>query len=117
MAIQRIAGKSRGRSRAVVHNGYVYTVATDNTGSETIAEQTRRTLAVIEANLIEAGSDKTRILQATIYLTDMSAKAAMDEAWCDWIGPDEGNWPQCACVGAALAEDHQIEVVVTAALP
>ncbi len=116
MTIKRFAGIYRGRNRAVAHNGYVYTVATDPTAADNITEQTRRTLAVIETNLNEAGSDKTRILQATIYLTDISAKAAMDAVWCDWIGPDQANWPQRACVGTALADDHMIEIVVTAAL-
>ena len=64
--IKRTAGAYRGRCRIVEHDGLVWTVAT--APGETVAEQTRNTLAVIEANLIEAGTDKHHILEATVYL-------------------------------------------------
>jgi len=113
MTITRIAGASRGRSRAVVHGGLVYAVATDTTSAAGIAEQTRRTLEALDRTLADAGSDKTRLLRATVYLRDMSAKSEMDAVWCDWIG-DAENWPQRACVGADLAGDDLVEIVVTA---
>jgi enamine deaminase RidA (YjgF/YER057c/UK114 family) len=113
MTITRIAGASRGRSRAVVHNGLVHAVATDTTSAAGIAEQTRRTLEALDRTLADAGSDKTRLLQATVYLRDMAGKAEMDAVWCDWIG-DAENWPQRACVGADLAGDDLVEIVVTA---
>jgi len=115
MTIIRISGQYQGRCRAVVHGGLVYAVATDTSSASTIAEQTKRTLETIEANLTDAGSGKTGLLQATVYLKDMSMKAEMDAVWCDWIG-DAENWPQRACVGADLAGDDLIEVVVTAAV-
>lgn len=115
MTIQRLHGDARGRCRATVHNGLVHAVATDVSGAAGIQEQTRRTLAELEKTLREAGSGKTGLIQATVYLTDMSSKAAMDEVWCNWIGPPE-NWPQRACVGADLAGDDLIEIVVTAAV-
>jgi enamine deaminase RidA (YjgF/YER057c/UK114 family) len=59
MSINRIAGKSQGRCRAVVHNGLVYTVATDTTSSTNIADQTKQTLQAIQDNLEDAGSAKT----------------------------------------------------------
>ena len=113
MTITRIAGASRGRSRAVVHGGLVYAVATDTTSSAGMAEQTRRALAALDKNLEDAGSDKSRLLQATVYLRDMAAKPEMDAVWCDWIGGAE-NWPQRACVGADLAGADLVEIVVTA---
>ena len=115
MTIKRLAGSARGRCRAVVHGGLVYAVATDTTSAVGIAEQTRRTLQTLEQTLIDAGSGKSSLLQATVYLRDMAMKADMDEVWCDWIG-DETNWPQRACVGADLAGNDLIEIVVTAAL-
>ena len=113
MTIKRIAGASRGRSRAVAYNGLVYAVATDTTSAAGIAEQTRQTLMALDKALNDAGSDKTRLLQATVYLKDMATKAEMDAVWCDWIGGEE-NWPQRACVGADLAGDDLVEIVVTA---
>ena len=43
----------------------------------------------------------------------MKSKEQMDQVWCEWIGPKE-NWPQRACVGADLAGNDLIEIVVTA---
>jgi enamine deaminase RidA (YjgF/YER057c/UK114 family) len=91
----------------------VYAVATDTSGSPTLAEQTKRTLETLEQNLRDAGSGKAGLLQVTVYLQDMSGKAEMDAIWCDWIGPAQ-NWPQRACVGADLADQDMIEIVATA---
>jgi len=114
MTITRVPSIHKGRSPAVSFNGIVYAVATALSDSPSVAEQTRLTLALIDKNLEAAGSDKTRILQATVYLPDMSTKAEMDEVWCDWIG-DAENWPQRACVGADLAGNDLVEIVVVAA--
>ena len=113
MTIKRVSGKYLGRSRAVSHNGLVYAVATDPSGSTTLAEQTLRTLETLEQNLSDAGSGKSGLLQVTIYLRDMTGKSEMDAVWCDWVGPSE-NWPQRACVGADLAGNDMIEIVATA---
>ena len=113
MTIKRFPGGARGRSAAVTHNGLVYAVATDIHSAASVAEQTRNTLTQLDSILEAAGSGKTGILQATVYLRDMATKAEMDEVWCDWIGGEE-NWPQRACVGADLAGSDLIEVVVTA---
>jgi enamine deaminase RidA (YjgF/YER057c/UK114 family) len=112
MTIERWRGSAKGRNRAVRQGGVVYTVATAP-GAD-IQAQTRAALAAIDANLAEAGSDKTRLLSVQIFLADLSQKEAMDKVWNDWIGPDWQNWPQRACVGAALAGDALVEIVVTA---
>ncbi len=114
MNISRITGAAEGRSHAVHHNGIVYAVATAGSSSSSVAEQTRATLAALEQNLDAVSSDKTRLLQATVYLRDMSTKTEMDEVWCEWIGGAE-NWPQRACVGADLAGNDRVEIVVVAA--
>ena len=114
MNIDRITGAAEGRSPAVHYNGVVYAVATAGSGSSSVAEQTRLTLAALEQNLDAVRSDKTRLLQATVYLRDMSTKAEMDEVWCEWIGGAE-NWPQRACIGVDLAGNDLVEIVVAAA--
>jgi len=115
MHINRIHGPAKGRSLAVSHAGLVYVVAYDPAAAHGITAQTRNTLDFLDQNLMAAGSGKTALLQATVYLSDMSMKAEMDSVWCDWIGPPD-NWPQRACVGADLGDDVSlIEVVVTAA--
>ncbi len=114
MTIDRITGAAKGRSPAVHYNGIVYAVATAGSSSSSVAEQTRAALAALDRNLAAVNSDKTRLLQATVYLRDMATKAEMDAVWCDWIGGAE-NWPQRACVGAELAGDDLVEIVVVAA--
>ena len=111
MTIHRTPGEARGRCRTVVANGLVWTVATSDAG-DTVAEQTRGCLRQLEANLAEAGSGKGRIVEAVVYLTDMSRKAEMDAEWCDWI-PDDG-WPCRACVGTDLAPGDLVEIKLTA---
>ena len=115
MRIQRFAGDARGRSRAVAYRDLVFTVATAPDSAAGVAGQTEQTLHCIDRNLAEAGTDKTRLLSATVYLTDIAKKAEMDAAWNAWIGPD--NWPQRACVQAALAGDTLVEITVVAARP
>src|SRR5262245_45997931 len=113
MDIQRFPGDALGRSRAVAFDNLVFTVATAAGSGTTLQEQTRQVLARIEQNLREAGSDKTRLLSATVYLTDIARKAEMDEVWNAWIGPE--NWPQRACVQAGLAPGVLVEITVIAA--
>ena len=111
--IQRFAGSAFGRSSAVVHNGLVFTVATAKIKSGSLGEQTRDALEALETRLREAGSSKSRILSATVYITDMTRKPEMNAAWDAWVDPD--NAPQRACIGAALDGDDLIEIVVIAA--
>jgi enamine deaminase RidA (YjgF/YER057c/UK114 family) len=114
--IIRWQGLAEGRNRVVEHNGIVYTVATAGAPGRDIREQTKLALEAIDTNLADAGTDKTRILSVQIFMNDMGQKAAMDEIWCAWTGPDWQNWPQRACVGAQLAPNTLVEIVVTAAV-
>ncbi|WP_299503635.1 RidA family protein [uncultured Roseobacter sp.] len=111
--IQRIHGPAKGRSTVSIFSGLVFAVAYDPDMTADIVDQTRNTLAFLDKHLVDAGSDKSAILQATVYLCDMSMKPKMDTVWEEWIGPPE-NWPQRACVGSDLGEGSLIEVVVTA---
>ena len=112
--IERWQGDARGRSRTTAWRDLVFTVAT--APGSTVAAQTRASLAQISANLGEAGSDRTRLLSATVYLTDIANKAEMDTVWCEWIG-EAANWPQRACVQADLAPGTLVEIAVIAARP
>ena len=113
MNIQRFPGNALGRSRAVGFENLVFAVATAPGSASSVQEQTRQVLARIEQNLANAGSDKTRLLSATVYLTDIARKAEMDEVWNEWIGPE--HWPQRACVQAGLTPDVLVEITVIAA--
>lgn len=115
MSIQRFDVGTR-MSEMAVHQGVVYLagqVADDDRAD--VAGQTRQVLAAVDALLARAGSDKSRILRAQIYLADMADFAAMNEVWEAWVAP--GNAPPRATVQAALARTGwRIEVVVTAAV-
>ena len=113
--MKRFPEGRKGRCGAVVSDGLVYAVATDPVCADGIAEQTRNTLQDIERTLSEAGSGKPGLLQATVYLSDISDKPEMDSVWCEWVGPEE-NWPQRACIGVQLEEGYLIEVVIVAKL-
>jgi len=110
--IIRAPGDAKGRCRYVAANGFVWTVATAGDAGDTVTAQTRATVERLEANLIEAGSDKNHIVEAVVYLTDMANKHEMDDVWCDWI-PDDG-WPNRACVGTDLAPGTLVEIKLTA---
>jgi enamine deaminase RidA (YjgF/YER057c/UK114 family) len=111
--ITRIAGTAPTRSRAVMHDGIVYTVATAPVKSPSLYEQTRGALAAIDKNLADAGTTKSRILRATVYITDMSQKAEMNRAWDEWV--DRANPPQRACIGVVLEGQDLVEILITAA--
>lgn len=113
--MKRIPGSAQGRCAAVASDGLVYAVATDPACADGIAAQTRNTLDELDRVLAKAGSGKTALVQATVYLNDIADKPAMDAVWCAWIGPEE-NWPQRACIGVDLEPGWLIEVVVTAKL-
>lgn len=113
--ITRLPGSAAGRSRAVIHGGLAWTVATARDKSLDLAGQTADALAQIAATLAECGTSPSRLLTATVYVTDIARKEEMDRVWRDWI-PGDG-WPQRACVQAALAPGDLVEIVVTAALP
>jgi enamine deaminase RidA (YjgF/YER057c/UK114 family) len=103
-------------SKAVVHGATIYTagqVAEASKGGS-VAEQTREILALIDALLAEAGSAKSRILSATIYLADISTFAEMNSVWDVWV--DKANPPARATVEAKLVTpDYKVEIAVIAA--
>jgi enamine deaminase RidA (YjgF/YER057c/UK114 family) len=107
-------GTTRRFSDSVVYEGTIYLVEVPTTLEGDIAAQMQEVLASIERQLIEAGSDKTRLLMCTIYLPDMDNYAAMNAVWDEWV--PQGHAPSRACVQAALANPaYKVEIVVTAA--
>ena len=111
--IERWPGDAAGRCRTTAWRDLVFTVATADHAGPSLAEQTRHSLACIDQNLKEAGTDRARLLSATVYLTDIAGKAEMDAVWCEWIGASS-NWPQRACVQANLAPGTLVEITIIA---
>ncbi|HTD91394.1 MAG TPA: RidA family protein, partial [Burkholderiales bacterium] len=75
--------------------------------------QTADVLRQIDTLLTKCGSDKSRILSATIYVTDMALKPQMDDAWMAWV--DQARPPARATVEARLGANVLVEIMVTAA--
>lgn len=103
-------------SQAVVHNGTAYLagIVADDT-SANVAGQTRQILDKIDAQLAEAGTDKTKILMATIWLSDVSTFAEMNGVWDAWV--PQGHTPARACVESKLATPaYKVEIRVIAAV-
>lgn len=101
-------------SQIVTHNGTVYLAGQVGTAGASVAQQTQDCLDKIDSLLAEVGSDKTRILQAVIWLADMADFEEMNGVWDAWVA--EGHAPARACGEAKLARpDFTVEIIVTAA--
>ena len=113
--ITRLAGLTPTRSRAVMHEGLIFTVAVTPAPdpSPSVYEQARDALRRIDESLALCGTDKSRILSAIVYIQDMNRKPELNEAWDEWV--DRDNPPMRACLGVVLEPPHLVEIVVTAA--
>ena len=113
MTITRIKPGDR-MSQAVVHNNTVYTAGQVAEGA-TMTDQTVSILAQIDALLAQAGTDKTNLISATIWITDMADFAEMNKVWDSWVS--KGNTPARACVESKLAQPKFfVEIQVIAAI-
>lgn len=114
MSITRLEDNGR-LSQATVLNGTVY--LTGQVGSETDSaeDQTRSVLASIDRLLALAGTDKSKVVQATIWLADRSEFASMNVAWDEWV--DKANPPARSTAQVALLVPGQkVEITIVAAL-
>lgn len=101
-------------SRAVVHGDLVYLSGiTADDKTLPMGEQTEQVLRKIGAILAEAGTNKSRLLSATVYLGDIDQKEAFNDAWMAWV--DKDNLPVRVAVGVTLTPGTLVEIMVTAA--
>ncbi len=102
-------------SDAVIHNGVAYIVEVPSSTDGEVAQQTSEVLDSLARQLAAVGSDKSRILMATVYLTDLADYDEMNRVWDAWLPP--GSAPSRACVKVAgLAQPGwRIEIALTAA--
>jgi enamine deaminase RidA (YjgF/YER057c/UK114 family) len=114
MTIERIKAGRR-MSQAVVHGATVYLagqVADDP--SADVADQTRQILAKIDGLLAEAGTEKSKLLSANVWLSDISTFDQMNAVWDEWVA--HGEPPARACVESRLARpEFKVEIMVVAA--
>ncbi len=114
MSIRRIGVGPR-MSEAVVHGNTVYLSGQVGNPGDSVTGQTKTVLAEVDRLLKEAGTDKSKILQAIIWLADMKDFAEMNAVWDAWVDP--ANTPARATGESALAaSDYKVEIIVTAAI-
>lgn len=113
MAIERIEAGPR-MSQAVVHGDTVYLAGQVGAPGESVTVQTQQVLAQIEELLAATGSEKSKILTATIWLADMADFAEMNAVWDKWV--DGKDAPARATGEAKLATpDYKVEIIIVAA--
>jgi enamine deaminase RidA (YjgF/YER057c/UK114 family) len=115
MSIQRYDTGPR-MSQVVIHGDTVFLagVVAGKAAGESVTRQTQEVLAIIDGHLAKAGTDKSKLLTTTIYLTDMKTFAEMNAVWDGWVSA--GNTPARATVEAKLAApQYNVEIMVTAA--
>ena len=115
MSIRRFEVGPR-MSQCVVHGNTVYTAGQVAQGARgaSVVEQTRDILATIDKLLAQAGTDKSRLLTANIWLADIATFDQMNQVWDAWVAP--GHTPARATVQAQLAHpDYKVEIMVSAA--
>ena len=103
-------------SKAVIHGDTIYLagIVADSPKGKSMAEQTRSILSQIDGFLAIAGTNKTKLLSANIWITDMANFAEMNAVWDGWVST--GNTPARATVEAKLASpDYKVEIMVVAA--
>ncbi|KAF0097731.1 MAG: RidA family protein [Reyranella sp.] len=114
MSIKRINVGAR-MSSAVVHGDTVYLAGlTADDAKADVKGQTKQILDKVDKFLAEAGTDKSKVLSANIWLTDISTWSQMNEVWDAWVSP--GNTPARATVEAKLAAPGlSVEIMIQAA--
>jgi enamine deaminase RidA (YjgF/YER057c/UK114 family) len=115
MSIQRFEPGPR-MSQAVVHGNTVYLagIVAGKAAGGSVTDQTKDILSIIDGHLAKAGTDKSKLLSATIYITDMKTFPEMNAAWDAWVSP--GNTPARATVEVKLAApQYNVEIMVIAA--
>lgn len=116
MSINRIGAGPR-MSKAVVHGDTVYLAGqvADAAKGKSVVEQTTEILGIIDALLKEAGTDKSKLVFANIWLSDISTFGEMNSVWDKWVIP--GQTPARATVEAKLAgPEYKVEIAIVAAI-
>ncbi|WP_022707621.1 RidA family protein [Paracoccus zeaxanthinifaciens] len=112
--IQRFETGQR-MSQAVVANGFVFLAGQVGEPGTSVTDQTKAILSQIDELLANAGTDKTKIVSAQIWVADMSDFAEMNAVWDAWV--PQGHAPARATGESALATpDYKVEIIVTAVL-
>ncbi len=117
MTLKRLGAGFR-MSNAIVHGDKVYLsgYVAESAAGGTVAEQTADILAQIDETLAEAGSDKTKIIKAIVWLTDMDSWAEMNTVWDKWVVPNQTPCRAAVHSAKLAAPGLDVEIMVEAAI-
>jgi enamine deaminase RidA (YjgF/YER057c/UK114 family) len=113
--IQRIPGNVPSRCWGSAYKDFVWVLGMSDDFSLDFTGQMERSFAALEGGLLEAGSDKTRLISVQVYLYDVARKSEFDQKWSQWIGDNPDHWPMRSCVQVTFAGENKLEMLVVAA--
>jgi enamine deaminase RidA (YjgF/YER057c/UK114 family) len=113
LAIKRVNPAGH-KSDSVIANGFVFVAGiVPSDRNATLSNQAEQVFSRIDRILLESGSNRSRIVSATVWLADIDDYAPFNQIWNRWIA--DGEQPARACIGAAIAaKGAKVEVSVTA---
>ena len=109
MEIQRLFGLFPTRRLGSAYGNLVWVTGMSDDFTLSAEEQAKRAFALVDRILNEAGTDRTRIISATVLLGDIEDKPMVDRIWADWIGTNPAHWPERSCHGVTLHGGNRIE--------
>jgi enamine deaminase RidA (YjgF/YER057c/UK114 family) len=112
--IERVPGRSNGRSVGSACGNMVFAVATADNKLNDLTDQARECFAKIDGTLAKLGTDRASILSVSIFMADLGNKPVLDLIWLEWVGTDPAGWPQRSCLGAVLGVGTLIEITAVA---
>ena len=115
--IYRVPGFVPTRSWGSAYKELVWAIGMSDDLSLLADEQVHRAFENLDKVLVEAGTDKTRLVSVTVMLNDIENKPLMDKVWEDWIGNDPSHWPERSCFGVNLHAGNCIEIRAVAVRP
>ena len=108
--IQRVEGFVPTRSWGSAYKDLVWAIGMSDDLSLPPKEQILRAFDNLDKVLMEAGTDKEKLISVTVMLGNIENKPMMDEIWSDWIGTNPENWPERSCFGVSLHAGNCIEI-------
>ena len=112
--IQRGPGNVPTRTWGSGYKDLVWALGMSDDFTLSAEDQAKRAYENLDKVLADLGTDKTKILSATVILNDIGNKPMTDKIWAEWIGGDPAHWPERSCHGVTLHAGNQIEIRVVA---
>ena len=112
--IQRGPGNVPTRRWGSAYKDLVWALGMSDDYTLSAEEQAMRAYENLDKVLADLGTDKTKILSATVILGDINNKPVTDKIWANWIGDNPDHWPERSCHGVALHAGNEIEIRVVA---